>query len=91
MLSKAYFDPNEASVKISDQSITNSWCKVSRKKKEERRNRRTNPNTINPLWGRGFKNEAFGPAASNSDLNSNVLKRIPQVQVQQETSSRAVF
>ncbi len=27
--------PNEASVKISDKSITNSWCKVGRKKKEE--------------------------------------------------------
>ncbi len=52
--------PNEASVKISDQSITNSWCKVSRKKKKEerkweRRNRWTHLNTINPLWGRGFK------------------------------------
>ncbi len=29
------------------------------KKKEERRNRRTDPNTINPLWGRGFKNRFF--------------------------------
>ncbi len=45
----------DASVKISGQSVTNSWCKVSRKrKKKERRNRRTNPNT-NPLWGRGLK------------------------------------
>ncbi len=28
----------------------------SGEKKERRRNRRTNPNTVNPLWGRGFKN-----------------------------------